>query len=272
MFGVVSIMTKQHVEQIDAVDTGASCNSSLIKFRNPSDGKQYDMYSGNSPDAICKRILNLLDTVNVIPILTVGSVGSGKSTWAQYMVHQLHSARSFHISWFEHNDIKRIDKIIPTLSKDTDHIVVFDNASFALDEMNKEEIDAIAEQLLDIQDNKNGKLVLILNIRPSIYLERLFRSVLFTFHTSMSLVGPERYKNLYGIYSNTRLKRFATHYSKMMLSRGWSFVSPSISDKGLHFETDKPFRIGLVNEINNLHFFLYPKHSCNICRNDKLML
>ena len=240
----------------------------LTKFRNPADGKLYDIPVTNSPNSICDRILRMLDVSQFLPILTVGASGSGKSTWIKYLVHQLHTARSFHISWFERDDIKRIDKIIPTLTKGIDHIVVFDDASFALDEMNKEEVSAIAKRLTYIRHETKGKVVLVMNVHYSKAIGKFFRSVPFTFHTSISMEEIKVYKDLYGRYSGSRLQRFAGYYQKMMLAHGWSFTLSSWANKALQFKTNAPFRIGLVNEINKLHFFLYVKHSCKICDKD----
>ena len=51
----------------------------------------------------------------------------------------------------------------------------------------------------------------------------------------------------------------------MMIKGGWRFELSKWDRKVLSYETHKPFRLGLASEVNDLHYFVYHKESCNIC-------
>jgi hypothetical protein len=75
----------------------------------------------------------------------------------------------------------------------------------------------------------------------------------------------QSFQDLFGAYSRYRLSDFAKYYKFQMLRGGWKIKLSDWDNSFLSYETDRPFRICLINEINDLHFGLFLKDSCNLC-------
>ena len=237
----------------------------LTQFKDPNSGMVFHIPVNFSPRPIADRILNYLSRTGFVHVLSIGQSGSGKTTLTQGMVHMLHQRKNFAVHNFERDELQNLDKIISKLEKGIDHLIVLDDASFALDELPREKVSEIAKKLTYIRHEVKGNVVLFMNIHYSKGTKKFFRSVPFRFHTSINPEEVQAFQEVYGNYSKYKLKDFSVYYYQMMVKGGWRIETDRYEGKSMFFPTDQPFRLGLSSELNHLHFMLYVKEQCEFC-------
>ena len=233
-------------------------------FTNPNDGTKHAIPVAMSPMPTINRILTYTNRTGFCGILCIGMSGTGKSTLARFLVHHLHKMKNFTIHWYERDDIQKLDKIITSLTRGTDHIVVMDDASFSLEQLKKEEITKIAQKLTYIRHDVKGQVIVIMNIHYSKAISRFFRNVPFAFLTSITQEEAHTFQDVWP-HGRWKFKDFAWYYQQMMFNSKWTFEVDRWENKTMTYRTDDPFRLGLAMEGNYIHFFVYLKDGCNIC-------
>ena len=237
-------------------------------FRNPATGEKHKIPAVFSPNPLAKNILSYLSNTGFVHILSIGQSGSGKTTWTKYLIHQLHELKNFQVHWYVRDEIQQLDKIISGLQKGISHIIVLDDASFTLEELPKDKVNAIAKKLTYIRHEVKSDVVVIMNIHYSKAIKKFFRSVPFTYLTSINMEEVNSFQDVFGGYSRYKLRDFSRYYQQMMLKGKWTIEIDKWNSKVQTYHTNKPFRVALANEINYLHFFYYTKNSCDICDPD----
>jgi len=234
-------------------------------FYDPNSGDYYPILGKYSPNIMADNILNYLDSAGFANVLNIGMSGSGKSTWSNHLIHLLHTKRSFHINWYKRDQVKDFTKIINGLTKGINHIVIFDDASFALEEMKKDDLSDMAKKLTYIRHIVQANVIVIFNIHYSKAIKKFFRVAPFKFLTSIENEEVQSFQDLFGSYSRYKLSDYARYFKHQMLNKGWKVQLDEWNNKYLDFKTDKPFRFGLANEITDLHYFVYLKDTCEKC-------
>ncbi len=230
------------------------------------DGTKYPILSSHSPFPIVKRILMHNGVTGYTGIINAGQSGTGKTTWTKWLVHQLHSQMpSVVIDWFDQYQINNIDDIILNLTKGVPHIIVFDDASFAMDDLPKKEINKLAQVLTRIRHEVKANVISVMNIHYSKAIGKYWRNIPFYFLTSISNEELGSYEDVFGSGAKWKLRDFSYMFHDMMLDGGWRIQIDAWTDKYYKYKTNQPFRIGLASELNRLHFFTYVKDSCAIC-------
>jgi len=233
-------------------------------FTNPNDGTKHAIPVSMSPMPTIERIQTYTNRTGFCGILCIGMSGTGKSTLARFLVHKLHSRKNYTIHWYERDDIQKLDKIIASLTKGTDHIVVMDDASFSLEQLKKEDITKIAQKLTYIRHDVRGQVIVIMNIHYSKAISRFFRNVPFAFLTSITQEEAHTFQDVWP-HGRWKFKDFAWYYQQMMFNSKWTFEVDRWSNKTMTYKTDEPFRLGLAMEGNYIHFFVYLKDGCAVC-------
>lgn len=236
-------------------------------YRDPKDGQRYPIPVTMSPNPTIDRILTYTNRTGFCGILCIGMSGTGKSTLARFLVHKLHEKKNFAIHWYERDDIQKLDKIIKSLQKGIDHIVIMDDASFSLEQLKREDITRIAQQLTYVRHETKGKVIVIMNIHYSKAISRFFRNVPFAFLTSITQEEAHSFQDVWP-HGRWKFKDFAWYYQQMMFNSKWVFEVDRWSNKTMTYRTDEPFRLGLAMEGNYIHFFVYLKEGCSICDAD----
>jgi len=233
-------------------------------FTNPKDGMKYPIPVSMSPMPTVDRILTYTNRTGFCGILCIGMSGTGKSTLSRFLVHRLHEKKNFAIHWYERDDIQKLDKIIQSLQKGIDHIVVMDDASFSLEQLKREDITRIAQQLTYVRHDVRGQVIVIMNIHYSKAISRFFRNVPFAFLTSITQEEAHSFQDVWP-HGRWKFKDFAWYYQQMMFNSKWIFEVDRWSNKTMTYRTDDPFRLGLAMEGNYIHFFVYLKDGCAVC-------
>ena len=229
--------------------------------------QSYQIVAHHSPNSIAENILAHNNAAGFTGVLVVGQSGSGKTTMVTMLVHKLHTLAKTHytVLHFSRNDIQNLHKIVTGLTKAINYILVFDDASFALKSLKKEQLNELAQTLTYIRHIVKGNVITIMNVHYGPAIDKFFRDVPFRLMTSIANEELQQYEDLFGSWAKWKLRDFAKHFHHMMIKGGWRFELSKWDRKVLSYETHKPFRLGLASEVNDLHYFVYHKESCNIC-------
>jgi gluconate kinase len=215
--------------------------------------------------SICKRILTHNKAHGFTGIVMIGMSGSGKTTLTQTLIHQIHSyGENYTVDWFNGHDMLNIDKKINAMTVGVPHIMVFDDASYTMENAKASEVGRLANALTTVRHKVKSKIIMIMNIHYSKATKKFFRNQHFTFLTSIT---TEELGNLKDLFQDKMpmIRQFGQKYRQMALQG--RFYAPINVYKGTFakYQINDPFRLGLVSEITDVHFFLYPRLSCKQC-------
>lgn len=233
-------------------------------FTDPNTGVPHAIPVSMSPMPTVDRILTYVERTGFCGILCIGQSGTGKSTLARFLVHQIHMRKAFVVHWYQRNDIQKLDKEIHALEKGVPAILIFDDASFALDQLKKEQINRIAQALTYVRHDVRAPVIVIMNIHYSKAISRFFRNVPFAFLTSISQEEVQSFTDTWP-HGRWKFKDYALYYQQMMFNSQWTFQIDRWNRRTYTYKTDEPFRLGLAMEGNMIHFFVYLRHGCPIC-------
>jgi hypothetical protein len=214
---------------------------------------------------IVQNILNHNKTMQYTGIVEIGMSGTGKTTLTRSILHKMHvMGENYRVLWFTGADMLNIDKIIDSCQVGLPHVFVFDDASYTMDEAKKEDVARLANALTTIRHHLKSRAIVIMNIHYSKATKKFFRNQHFTFLTSITVEELGNYADLFKQKMGV-VRKFAKYYNQAALKGGfWLPVSSSTYEQ-LYYKTNEPFRIGLVAEISDLHFFLFDRQECETC-------
>lgn len=219
-------------------------------------------YWGN----ICKRIINHNKSHGFTGCVLIGMSGSGKTTLTNTLVHYITDMynENYVIDWFNGHQLVDIDKHIKKLQVGVPHIMIFDDASYTLEDATKSQMATLANALTTIRHHVKSRVIIIFNIHYSRATKKFFRNQHFTFLTS---VTTEELGNLKDLFQDKMpaVRQFAKKYRQMALNGEFYVPLDYYTGKSAKYKINEPFRIGMVSEITDLHFFLYPRTSCAKC-------
>jgi hypothetical protein len=80
-------------------------------------------------------------------------------------------------------------------------------------------------------------------------------------------VTTEELGNLKDLFQDKMpvVRQFAKKYRQMALNGAFYVPLDYYTGKSAKYKINEPFRVGMVSEITDLHFFLYPRASCAKC-------
>ena len=223
-----------------------------------------------SPYLVYKRILDHNHYGNYTGVTMIGMSGSGKTTLTQAFCHYLHRQAEkggveYRVKWFNGHDMLNMDKHIKNLEVGTPHLMIFDDASYTMEDASKSEKATLANALTTIRHQVKAPVITWMNIHYSKATLKFFRNQHFTFLTSVSV---EELGNLQDLFKEKMgaIKNYARQYNRMMLKGYFLCPISSFNGRTLKYKTNEPFRLGMVAEITDLHYFVYAKEECTTCR------
>ncbi len=171
---------------------------------------------------------------------------------------------NYRVLWFTGADMLNIDKIINSCQVGLPHVFVFDDASYTMEDAKKEDVARLANALTTIRHHLKSRAIVIMNIHYSKATKKFFRNQHFTFLTSVTVEELGNYSDLFKSNMST-VKKFAKYYNQASLKGGFRLPVSSSTYDQLYYKTNEPFRLGLVAEISDLHFFLFDRQECETC-------
>jgi len=191
--------------------------------------------------------------------------GTGKTTLTRTILHRMHEmGENYRVLWFTGTDMLNIDKIINSCQVGVPHVFVFDDASYTMEDARKEDVARLANALTTIRHHLKSRAIIIMNIHYSKATKKFFRNQHFTFLTSVTAEEMGNYSDLFKEKMGV-VRKFAKYYNQSALKGGFYIPVSSATYEQLYYKTNEPFRIGLVAEISDLHFFLYDRQECETC-------
>jgi energy-coupling factor transporter ATP-binding protein EcfA2 len=233
-----------------------------FKFNEKNYAVPQRWYWGN----IVKRMLNHNRAHGFTGCVLIGMSGSGKTTLTNTILHKIHDyGENYVFKWFNGHQLTELDKHINKLQVGVPHVMVFDDASYTMEDAGKSAMAKLANSLTTIRHKVKSKVIIIFNIHYSRATKKFFRNQHFTFLTS---VTTEELGNLKDLFQDKMpvVRQFGKKYRQMALNGSFYVPLDYYTGKSAKYNINEPFRIGLVSEITDLHFFLYPKQSCELCR------
>ena len=220
---------------------------------------------------IVKRMINASDD-GFCSVLITGISSSGKTSLVKNILHKIHTTDGypqFTFRWLHSEDLSKFDKFLKSLESGLNYVVILDDASFVADGLNvgKNTMGKIGMEINRVRHNlKGGRIiVIIINHALTSVQKSVFRNTTFTIATS--LVSNAK-KGLVDLMGNQYLvNNFGTHYRNQVLNHKIKLATSSYEKKWLELDTKK-VRLGLIQEVNWVHYFLWEDNSCEICNQD----
>ena len=231
-----------------------------------AEGKRVPIPARWHPHSVVKRIIRHNQLGQYTGIVMIGQSGSGKTTLTRKLVHQISCkyGEPYIVKWFNGYEMLHMDEHIKAMQVGTPHILIFDDASYTLEDAKKTDVAKLANALTTIRHTLKSKVIIVMNIHYSKATLKFFRNQHFTFLTSVSVEEMGNYQDLFKDKMHV-IRAFGKQYNKMML-KGYFEVPVSSFDKTtIRYRTNEPFRMGLVAEIADLHFMLYDRAECEKC-------
>jgi len=230
------------------------------------DGKKIPIPMRWHPHSVVKRIIQHNKLGQYTGIVMIGQSGSGKTTLTRKLIHQItcQMGESYIVKWFNGHEMLKMDEHIKNLQTGTPHIMIFDDASYTLEDAKKADIAKLANALTTIRHTLKSRVIIVMNIHYSKATLKFFRNQHFTFLTSVSVEEMGNYADLFKDKMHV-VRAFSRSYNRMMLKGYFEVPISSFERTKLTYTTNKPFRTCLVAEIADLHFMLYNKDECPKC-------
>jgi guanylate kinase len=217
------------------------------------------------PNSVIRRIVEHNKRSKYTGVTMIGMSGTGKTTLTNKIIHQAHMmGENYIVKRMNGHDMLNIDKHIKDMRVGFPHILVFDDASYTMEDAKASEIAKLANALTTIRHVLKSRVIVIINFHYSRATKKFFRNQHFTFLSSVSVEELSNYAEMYKDKMNV-VRQFARQYNNMTL-RGYFMVPiSSFEKKVIKYKMDEPFRIALVAEIADLHFMVYDKDECPHC-------
>ena len=259
-------MSEDFVDSFEAKEPSAEKNpfkDNLVPYIH--EGKKMAVPTRWYWGSICKRIITHNKAHGFTGLVLIGMSGSGKTTLTQTLLHQIHSyGEEYTVDWFNGHDMMNIDKKIKAMTVGVPHIMIFDDASYTMENAKASEIGRLANALTTVRHHVKSRVIMIMNIHYSKATKKFFRNQHFTFLTS---VTTEELGNLKDLFQDKMpiIRQFGQKYRQMALLGKFYAPISLYENKFAKYEINNPFRLGLVSEITDTHFFVYPRLACAKC-------
>ena len=172
--------------------------------------------------------------------------------------------RNFVIKWYSGQDLLDMPKIVKDMEKNRDHIIVFDDASYTLEDAPKRKIGEMANVLTEIRHiaGEQSKFLLIFNIHQSkATLKKLREAEMIT---CLSLTQNDKYYLQTEFFDEMAVRKFGKMYRDSMLKGYFEYMYNPYTNDVLQFHTNR-VHIGLMNLLGRSSFFLFDKLDCERC-------
>ena len=244
---------------------------SLLTTVTTKRGKPIVMPRTWSMDRYVTKIRNFLEHSKLCSLGITGISGSGKTVACKTILHHLHQQDpSFVIKWFSRHDVLNMEKVLGTMPRNRNIVIIMDDISFLTDLLSKTEKAETGNLMATMRHTFFGSAskVLLINLNHYSFSseKRLaFRSVNMQINIGISQNEVQNLKEVYGKYT---LKNYARIWRQAVLNGGFKYQLDGYADKSIFYEM-KDFRPVLCNEVNWGHLLMVEEVSCNICNKDK---
>ena len=213
----MDIVTDEGVAQMNKGGGGGGFDGTKItrfKYNDKNYAVPQRWYWGN----IVKRMLNHNKAHGFTGCVLIGMSGSGKTTLTNTILHKIHDyGENYIYKWFNGHQLTELDKHINHLQVGVPHVLIFDDASYTMEDATKSQMAKLANALTTIRHHVKSKVIIIFNIHYSRATKKFFRNQHFTFLTS---VTTEELGNLKDLFQDKMpvVRQFGKKYRQMALN------------------------------------------------------
>jgi len=230
---------------------------------------------------LCNNLKGLAERSDLVTILLAGKSDSGKTTLTRTIIHRIccnlkRGEEPYILQWFNGKDLHKIAEKINALPKNKKYALVFDDASFVLDQAKPNEKKAIAQFFTEIRHHledhttsefKKPRMFLFINIHYGRAIMPMLRDSYCRILTSMSSEDAKNWKEAIGWEHQYKIMRFQKQFASQMMN-GWFYLKMG----GYRYATNFPFRVALYSDLSGVNSLLYPKEGCEICKPPKSVI
>jgi hypothetical protein len=244
---------------------------SLLTTVTTKRGKKVIMPRSWTMDRYVSKILSFLKFSKLASLGITGISGAGKTVTCKTILHTLHQQDpSFVIKWFSRHDVLNMEKVLGTMPKNRNIVIIMDDISFLTDLLTKTEKAETGNLMATMRHTFFGpdSKVLLINLNHYSYSSEkklAFRSTSFQLNIGISGNELDNMKQTHGKYT---LKNYARIWRQAVLNGGFKYQLDGYADKSVFYEM-KDYRPILCNEVNWSHLLMVEELSCNICNKDK---
>ena len=217
------------------------------------------------PNSVIRRIVEHNKRSQYTGVTMIGMSGTGKTTLTNKIIHQAHvMGESYIVKRFNGHEMMKLDEHIKKMKKGFPHILVFDDASYTMEDAKSADIARLANALTTIRHVLQSRVIVIINFHYSKATKKFFRNQHFTFMTSISVEELSNFQEMYKDKMNV-VRQFARQYNNMVLRGSFQVPVSSFEKRIIRYKMNEPFRIAMVAEIADLHFMVYDRDGCEQC-------
>lgn len=205
-------------------------------------------------------------------VLIIGTPGTGKTTLANYIAHQIHTKRDYIVRHFGKKEVLNFMNVLDSLP-DENLILIFDDISLVFKmkegQSKKSEIlSALTEARHPKFEGSDRKIIIIANIHYMNSLEKMWRSQGgWKIYTDMSNEERLNFNAITKSQFDNKIRNFSKITRDQFLKEKFTL---NITKKKTHeYTTDKPFRFFMCYDGNYPRFFMSVKESCKTCSETK---
>lgn len=236
------------------------------------DGEKIAQY--HNPLIFIEDIIGENDTKQFTSILISGSPGTGKTTLATFIAHELHTRNpNYVVIHLGKKELLDFDRIMDNLPQGRDVILIFDDVSNVFKHIQDPEkrtkiLTTLTEARHPNFEGTDRKVVVIAGVHYIYSMEKMWRSQgSWKFYTDLSneeiqnfnQATKGKFKHQVDLFASITLQQF----------RKKMFTVSLTNKQKRTYHINKPFRFIMVYDNSKLRFFLAPNHSCNFCAKDK---
>ena len=249
----------------------ASPTQSLLTTVTTKRGKKIPMPRSWTVDRFVSKILSHQKHAKLTSLALIGGSGSGKTVTCKTLLHTLHTQdSSYVIKWFSTRDVLNMKKVLQTMPKNRNIVIVMDDITYLQDLLSKTEQAEQGSLLATMRHEFFGEDSKVLLISLQHYQFGSLKKMAFratNFQLNIGITGNE-IANMRDIYGKYTLKNYSTIFRQSVLNGGFRYQLDGHADKSIFYEM-KDFHPVLALEINWGHLLMIESVSCNICNKDK---
>ncbi len=240
------------------------------KYLGPIDYKGEKIAQYHNPKIFIQDIIGENDTKQFTSILISGSPGTGKTTLATFIAHELHTNHpNYIVVHLGKKELLNFENVMETLPKGRDIILIFDDVSNIFKHINDPEkrtkiLTTLTEARHPKFEGTDRKVVVIANVHYIYSMEKMWRSQgSWKIYTDISNEEIQNFNHATKSKFKHQVDLFASITTAQFRKKKFEV---SLTNKSKRTYTiNLPFRFIMVYDNSKLRFFLVPQESCNFC-------
>jgi len=225
----------------------------------------YDIKVKATVADLARKICNHNNSRGFTSVLLIGDSGSGKTTFAQRLNHEIHTSLPYVIKHFREHQILKIKSILHALPKYKDYLLKFDDVSFLIKKGKMSEADLMDmfHELTKVRHTVKGKVIAEFLIHYPYAIEKFMRQAGYRVLTSITDDEREIYIKLFGPHSRGIIEQFII--DDRYQTEESQFWLPNRQGKNIKFKPKDPFKLAVASRMGDLSYVVYDRVDCKIC-------